>query len=326
MRFCILTLVLIGILSALVGCSGEPVFEAPSTSQFRHTQEIVESAALSNDGQLSVVSEQGKVCVWDNKISKTLFSCISGDDAKHIELLGFSDDKTKFYISNRMSVHLFSVANGQLLGSWSTGKNIARDIAISANGQLIVVGYRSGEADVINSLTKQNTLFQVHRLDINSVALSADGQTALSGSSDKFSYLWSTKDGTILKEFKLATRVNHVSINENASLGFAIDSVDDRIFLDLNTGIKKAELNIFTNFIEFNHSRFVNDDKWFLTGSPKSTIQLWRVKDGTLLAEYKATQQRIRGSVLAVAYDKENKTIVSESSDGVLEFWPYQPK
>ena len=307
MRFCILTLVLIGILSALVGCSGEPVFEAPSTSQFRHTQEIVESAALSNDGQLSVVSEQGKVCVWDNKISKILFSCISGDDAKHIELLGFSDDKTKFYISNRMSVHLFSVVNGQLLGSWSTGKNIARDIAISANGQLIVVGYRSGEADVINSLT-------------------ADGQTALSGSSDKFSYLWSTKDGTILKEFKLATRVNHVSINENASLGFAIDSVDDRIFLDLNTGIKKAELNIFTNFIEFNHSRFVNDDKWFLTGSPKSTIQLWRVKDGTLLAEYKATQLRIRGSVLAVAYDKENKTIVSESSDGVLEVWPYQPK
>ncbi|WP_220496064.1 WD40 repeat domain-containing protein [Pseudoalteromonas sp. SG41-5] len=44
------------------------------------------------------------------------------------------------------------------------------------------------------------------------------------------------------------------------------------------------------------------------------------------MAEYKATQQRIRGSVLAVAYDKENKTIVSGSSDGVLEVWPYQPK
>ncbi|WP_267459593.1 hypothetical protein [Pseudoalteromonas ostreae] len=44
------------------------------------------------------------------------------------------------------------------------------------------------------------------------------------------------------------------------------------------------------------------------------------------MAEYKATQQRIRGSVLSVVYDKEHKTIVSESSDGVLEVWPYQPE
>ncbi|MFU2511621.1 WD40 repeat domain-containing protein [Pseudoalteromonas sp. ASV78] len=326
MRFYISKLGLTGILSVLVGCSGEPVFEASSTSQFRHTQEIVESVALSNDGQLSVVSEQGKVCVWDNTIKKTLFNCITGDDAKHVELVGVSDDKTKFYISNRMSVHLFSVKTGQLLGSWSTGQNIARDIALSANGQLMVVAYRSGEADVINTNTKQNTLFQIHRLDINSVALSADGQTAFTGSSDKFAYLWATDDGAILQKFKLATRVNHVSMNENATLGFAIDSVDDRVFVDLKTGTEQAQLNIFANFIEFNHSRFINNNKWFLTGSPNSTLQLWRVQDGTLLAEYKAAQQRIRGSVLAVAYDKENKNMVSENSDGVREVWPYQPK
>ena len=65
------------------------------------------------------------------------------------------------------------------------------------------------------------------------MALSADGQWAFTGSSDKYVKLWSTSDGSTRFEERLATRVNHVTLNKTASLGFAIDSVDDRVFFDL---------------------------------------------------------------------------------------------
>ena len=51
--------------------------------------------------------------------------------------------------------------------------------------------------------------------------------------SDKYVKLWSTSDGSTRFEERLATRVNHVTLNKTASLGFAIDSVDDRVFFDL---------------------------------------------------------------------------------------------
>ncbi|KTF16945.1 WD40 repeat domain-containing protein [Pseudoalteromonas sp. H105] len=324
MLFRILKLTFVWGLLTLAACSGEDVFESPPLSQFQHTDITLESAAVSRDGQLSIVSEQGKVCVWNNNNNTRLFDCITGDDAKHIELVGLSDDKTTFYISNRMAIHAFSLQTGQLIGSWSTGQNIARDIAISANGHVLLVGYRTGEAEVINTRTQHNTLFKIHRLDINSVALSADGRTAISGSSDKYAYVWSTLSGEILQKFKLATRVNHVSMNEQGSLGFAIDSVDDRVFLDLQSGEELSELNIFANFIEFNDSQFINNDKWFLTGSPKSKIYLWQVASGNLLAEYGAATKGQRSSILAVGFDEGAQQITTQNSSGVLEIWPYQ--
>lgn len=309
----------------LAGCFGDTVFEAAPLSEFRHTNEPVLSAALTVDGSMSIVAEQGKVCLWDNKTNQLKFKCLVGDDAKHIELVGFSKDKSKYFISNRTSVHMFSATTGQLVGSWATGKNIARDIAVSADASTILIGYRSGEAQVINTQTSVSKLLKIHRLDINSVALSDDGTTALTGSSDKFAYVWTTNDGKITQRFKSTTRINHVAMNSNASIGFSIDSVDDRQFLDLKTAEERAELNIMANFIEFNDSLFINDDKWFLTGLPKSTLYLWRVADGQQLAEYKAAKLRLRSSVLAVAYDKNSKSIMTETSDGVLEVWPYEP-
>ncbi|MCQ8878877.1 hypothetical protein NQT69_12765 [Pseudoalteromonas shioyasakiensis] len=319
------SIVAVGLVLSLQGCFGEPVFEAESLSSFRHTDEIVLSAAMTEDGAMSLVAEQGKVCLWDNKTNKVKFSCFTGDNAKHIELMGFSKDKTQYYISNRTSVLLFSATTGQLVGSWATGRNIARDIAISADAGILLLGYRSGEAQIINTKTSSATLFPIHRLDINSVALSDDGKTALTGSSDKFAYLWNTEDGVIKQRFKLTTRINHVAMNSTASLGFAIDSVDDRVFLDLKTGEQQAELDIMANFMEFNDSLFINDDKWFLTGSPKRTLHLWRVADGQHLGEYKAEKLRLRSSILAIAYNKKSNHLLSETSDGVLEIWPYKP-
>jgi len=307
---------------SLVGCGGGEVFTAPASSEFAHGNELLSATALTEDASHALVATQSEVCVWDNQLKARLYDCITGQGAEHIELAGFSANKSRFFISNRLSVTLYDTRTGRSIGTWLTGQEIARDIAISALGDTLVIAYRSGKAEVINTRTGDTKRFDIHRLDINSVALSADGQWAFTGSSDKYVKLWSTSDGSTRFEERLATRVNHVTLNKSASLGFAIDSVDDRVFFDLANKKELSEVASYSNFIEFTASQFVNQDKWLLTGSPKMKMRLYRVADGELIAEYEAKQQRQRTSVLSVAYD--GKQLYSETSDGLLQAWPYK--
>ena len=162
----------------------------------------------------------------------------------------------------------------------------------------------------------------MHRLDINSVAVSADGKTAFTGSSDKTAKLWDSLSGEVIKEFKLTTRVNHVNMNHDATLGFAIDSVSDRLFLDLNSGKILSEINSLTRFMEVNGSQFINNDKWLLTGSPKRLFRLWNVADGSKVAEWLAykVESRQRASVLSVGQSGKDR-VMSYTSDGMLQTW-----
>lgn len=309
---------------SLVGCGGGEVYTAPAKDEFAHGDELLSAAALTEDASHSLLATESKVCVWDNQLKARLYDCIIGQGAEHVELAGFSANKSRFYISNRLSVTLFDTRTGRSIGSWLTGQEIARDIAISASGDTLVIAYRSGKAEVINTRTGDTKRFDIHRLDINSVALSADGQWAFTGSSDKYVKLWSTSDGSMRFEQRLATRVNRVTLNRAGTLGFAIDSVDDRIFFDLANKKELAEVASYSNFIEFTASQFINQDKWLLTGSPKMKMRLYRVADGELIAEYEAKQQRQRTSVLSVAYD--GTQLYSETSDGLLQAWPFEPK
>lgn len=306
----------------LTGCFGTDHHTGEAKSAIRHSEQIVLDSQISKNGRFSVLAEKNKVCVWDNQTNETRFDCLTGSLVDSVELVGIAGTNDFFYTSNLLSVSFFSMRNAQLLGTWTTGVNIIRDIAVSDNGKRVLLGYRSGQAAVIETKNFTATLYPIHRLDINSVALSADGNAALTGSSDKTVKLWDARSGKIIKEFTLATRINHVNMNSAASLGFAIDSVNDRLFLDLKNGQILAEIDSFSRFMEINDSQFINNDKWLLTGSPKRLFRLWNVADGSKVAEWQAykDETRQRASVLSVGKSADGR-VMSYTSDGMLETW-----
>ena len=71
----------------------------------------------------------------------------------------------------------------------------------------------------------------------------------------------------------------------------------------------------------------------FLSGSPRQVLQLWRVADGALLAQWQSSMRYGRASVLSVAINETNnevmehaksgKSIIASNSDGVLEQWNF---
>ena len=311
-----------------VACSQQEVYSSKAVNKSSQSKSITEAVALSADGQLTVVVNNESVCLWNNKLPASVPQCLSATHAQHIEIAYISKNKQFFYLSNRVSVKKYAINSLQIVGEWQVADNIINDIATSKNGQLLLLGFRSGKASIIDTQTNKITTYQKHRLDINAVSLSENGQVAFTGSSDKKSHLWNTSTGETLFEFKHASRVNHVDISADGLVGFSIDAVKDRKFWNLETGQQIASLDTYLKFMEVNDSVFSEDKRLFLTGSPRQVLQLWRVADGALLAQWESSKQYGRASVLSVAIKEGNdaknvKSIIASNSDGVLEQWNF---
>lgn len=315
---------IVTVILAISACSPSQVQTSQATKTFRYAQTTVNAAAISNDGMLSLIAEPKKICLWDNQQQKKLMSCIIGSQAEHIELVGISSSKQYFYTSNQMNVRLYRLlpnSQKQLVNEWYADNHIINDIAISANGDTLLLGYRNGQVNVINSLTGEKKIFPQHRLDVNAVALSEDGKLAFTGSSDKTAILWRTTNGDSLSTYSHRTRVNHVDISADGDLGFSIDSINDRAFWQLNNKSEPelSELQTSLKFLEINHSTFSVDKRYFLTGSPKQKIMLWRVSDGELIGQWQSAKIG-RSSVLQVAFISPNTVAIITSDGNYQEF------
>jgi len=305
---------------SLFGCSQQEVHSGKSLLALSHSDNIITASALSKDGQFNLVADGKSVCLWKNSQVKSPMHCLTGSSAQFIELLDISENNQFYLTSNQMTVRLYSLQSKQQLGEWGVEGHIINEMDISANGDKILLGYRSGEASVIDVKRNKVTTFEKHRLDINSVSLSNDGAIAFTGSSDKTAMLWRTESGESVHEFKHGSRVNHVSISADGKTGFTLDAIKDRTFWDLSTGKSIAELDTNLRFFEFNDSQFSADNSLLLTGSPKQVIKLWRVADGSLVAEWQSEATKGRASVLSVAYAEQGK-MVTINSDGLFEQW-----
>ncbi len=308
-------------------CSKQEVYNSSAVNKHIQSGSIIETSALSDDGQLTIIVNNNGVCLWQNQQKSSKPKCLPAVHAQHIEIAYISKNKQFFYLSNRVSVKKYTVDNLQIIGEWQVADNIINDISTSKNGQLLLLGFRSGKASIIDTQTNKVTTYQKHRLDINAVSLSENGQIAFTGSSDKKAQLWNTTTGKTLFEFAHATRVNHVDISADGLVGFSIDAVKDRKFWNLKSGELIAELDTYLKFIEVNDSVFSDDKRLFLTGSPRQVLQLWRVADGAMLAQWESTMEYGRASVLSVAINEVNgksiKSVTASNSDGVLEQWDF---
>ncbi|NQZ79876.1 MAG: hypothetical protein HRT52_02555 [Colwellia sp.] len=309
----------------LTGCGQSNTFSSNALTQFKQSTDLVAAADISSDGQYSLIADPQKVCVWNNLTSQLQHGCLVGEAKDYIEIVKISKNNAYYITSNQVVVRLYRLHNGKKVGEWRLGENIINDIALSKNADVILLGLRNGKAGIIRPFTNEVFTFKKHRLDINSVALSSDGLTAFTGSSDKTAILWHTKTGKSKHSLKHKSRVNHVQISDDGLVGVTIDSIKDHNIWDLKSGESISELDTHLRFFEFNHSIFSADNKVLLSGSPKQKLQLWRVSDGALIGQWKAYQESTRASVLATSFNEQHQAM-SLTTGGMLETWNLPPK
>lgn len=303
----------------LASCGASDIYTSTAVSSINQTDALVETSDISYDGKYTLIADEKSVCLWNNITKKLQLPCLTGKAKDYIEIVKISKDNQYFITSNRVSVRVYAFKTGLLIGEWSLQDHIINDIALSEKSDVILLGFRSGKASVINPFTKAMATYQIHKLDINSVTISNDGVWAFTGASDKTAKYWNTLTGETVHSFDHMTRVNHVALSVDQSIGFSIDAIKDKNIWSLKTGELIAELDSHKRFMVFNDSEISADNSLLLSGSPKKTIQLWRLADGKLIAEWEAAKQSKRSNVLSIAF--KGNTVLSSTSDGILEEW-----
>ena len=316
LNFCLLLLL-------LSACSEQEIITGSAKITQHYSKQIIKAADISADGKFSLLSDNQSVCLWNNDTNSKHYPCLNGLDAQLIELLGISHSNRYFYTSNRVNVHLYHLATGRLVTVWSAGDNIINDIAFSKDESTLVFAFRSGQASVASIANNQINTYQIHRLDINSVDISADGKIAFTGASDKLAKTWLTATGEEISALEHQSRVNHVVINDSASTAFSLDAIRERFFWHTNTTKMIAQLESNIRFIEFNDADFSDNNEYLFTGSPKQKLQAWHVNSGQLIAQWQAMKlEKRRSSVLSI--QAINKTeIASITSDGIYQVWQF---
>ncbi|QLE84370.1 WD40 repeat domain-containing protein [Shewanella sp. Scap07] len=282
------------------------------------------SATISEDAQLALIStSNADLQLWDLNTKQQKYHWVHGAENNSDAIDTAISPNGRFAASlSKQSVALWQISDGQSLGWWSLPAS-GQSVAISNRGNLLV---GLSDASVMSLDPQQNRLIQFlgHSEKINRVAISANGDIAISGANDNQTIVWRTDTGQPLQQWTLDSRVTQVALNHDASLAFAGDSTNMAKVWQVSDGNLISELNIKRRTMNFSTARFTNDGQWLMTGTPAREVILWQVQNGKKIANWRVNRTehaQIKGAVVYSVANMANQHLISFSSNGLLETW-----
>jgi WD40 repeat protein len=153
-----------------------------------------------------VANRNIKVWKWDGSLATTIPTVGQSDNSVSMSF----DGQVIASAGINASIQVWN-QNGSLLDTFP-GKEEVSIIKVSSNGRTIISS-SSRTVKIRQKNSSINSTLSSHLSTVNSVGISADGQTIISGSNDKTVKLWS-KNGTLLHTLKdHKNRINSVAIS-----------------------------------------------------------------------------------------------------------------
>lgn len=172
--------------------------------------------------------------------------------------------------------------------------------------------------------------YEGHKTSVNSVAISPDNLTALTGSFDGTSVYWDMETGEELTRFVTPSRMPIRSVAFNTqNKGVAIAALWDWsiVLWDTTTGAELKRLGGIRTSI--GHRGVVNsvvvsqDGKYLLSGSNDGTMLLWDFETGEPIRQYGKIDPRDGNghAIFSVAISQDGRYAVSGGLDDVVRIW-----
>ena len=312
------------LLLLLSGC--QPNGQAPE-QRWQHAVEGAYAANISNDAKFSVVSSiHHGVSLWDLEKNSLKYSWSQQQSSADnlVLLTDIADNNSHALIANRHDFSLWNIDNGQSEGFWSITESNIRDIAVSNNGDYLLVGQSNGKVVHVTIANGRRLEFLGHQEKINSVDMLPNGRVAISGSNDFVAYVWDTQSGQVIYRFNHPSRVTMVALDPKGRYAFTADSKKSANIWDLKTGALISKLKYFNRQEVFSSVQFSPDGTTLLTGAPSRKVSIWAIATGERLTSWRVMPRediRPAGAVVYSAAFRDNKQVITESSSGYAELW-----
>jgi WD40 repeat protein len=171
-------------------------------------------------------------------------------------------------------------------------------------------------AEKMFSFINSDTTLGSHSSWVTSVAISADGRYAISGSLDKTVKLWDLATGKETRTFSGHTDcIQSVAIS--ADDRYVISGSKDKTvkLWDLTTG---KEIRTFSGHKDKVNSVAISaDNRYIISGSFDNTVKLWDLTSGKEIRTFTGHSN----IVYSVAISADNRYIISGSGDGTIRLW-----
>ncbi len=287
-------------------------------------QEPSYSASLSSNAKYAVISTANSgVQLWALDTQQLKYTWHNETNQNNVIDTHISPNNRYAATLSKDSVALWKMNDGKSLGWWSLPSS-GQSVAVANNGALLI-GLNNGSVMSLDSVKGSLIQFLGHNERINSVALSADGRFALSGSNDQQAILWHATTGQPIHKWQFNSRVIKVALSQNGALSFAGDSTNDARIWNNQSGQELSRLNIKRRKMNFSAARFINNDSQLLTGTPAREVLVWQNDSGKKIATWKVKRTKKAKTKGAVVYSVSHnniQSVTSISSNGLVESWP----
>ncbi len=266
-------------------------------------------------------SNDRTIRLWDLATGRSLNVLHGHSEPIHAVVIS-STGQTLASGGNDKTIKLWNVESGRLLHTLTEHTNWVNALAITADGLMLL---SAGDDKTIKRWSLEGgSLLQSwvgHLSPIYALAISPDSKLVASGGNDREVKLWNLETGTHVRTFsRHSSRVTALAISPDGQT-LASGSNDGTIKLwNLHTGKllytltdhKEGVTSVAMGADRHNPGNYV-----LVSGSSDETVNLWDVSTGKLLC----TLPGNTSSVNAVAISPNGKTIVSGSTDKLIQVW-----
>ncbi len=317
-----------GFILAVLFLSMAGCFSDKASKIWEHTENAL-SITLSHDGQYVLIARsQGYVELRTSK-DNIVTAQWQHDETPGAGVIAadFSANNEFVVTAEQGNLALYSLKDQKILYFWSLDD--IRDIKLSSDGEFALVSSRdkSGEYPLYRivyfHLRTGTIKYGFYHDDIiSSVALSADGRYALSGSDDTKARLWDLNSGEIKHTWSHVSKVSKVKLSPDGRYAMTNAASEGVYIWDTDSGELIRRVNKIRATVA--SAVFSPDSKTIATGYSREEIILWDIKTGEKLGTWRPKRRYIWQSSLAnvttLAFI-DKKTLISETSRGIMQFW-----
>lgn len=321
LKLAVIALFSVTFLQACTPSAGKPL------QRYQHSIEGSYAGDISNDGKWSVISSiHHGVSVWDLEKNALVYQWSQQQSSSDnlVLAIDISDTNSHALTASRENFALWNMKTGKSEGYWKVRESNIRDIAISNNGDYLLIGKGNGTVVHVAVDTGRRLEFLGHKEKINTVDMIPNGRVAMSGGNDFVAYVWDTTSGQVIYQFNHTSRVSKVALDPQGRFAFSANSMKSAHIWDLKTGKLITTLKGTKRHEVFSSVSFSPDGKTLATGAASSKVSIWDIATGKRTASWHVTPKEANRPTGAVVYSlafSDNNTLLTESSSGYVEHW-----
>ncbi|MEN3331992.1 MAG: eukaryotic-like serine/threonine-protein kinase [Blastocatellia bacterium] len=275
----------------------------------------VESVVFSLDGQrLFSASLDHTVKVWDIANLKELSVIKPGE-----RMLAYSQVGQEMVGISGGVLSMWNIASGQEQPVPLDIKRDVQTLALSPDGQRLIVKYADGSMKVIDPISGQELgTLNEHTGKVDAISYSPDGKLIATGGFDSFVKLWDAATYQEIASFKaqaLDGRVFCLAFSPDSRI-LATGGDDHLIKLwDVGSAREIATLAGHTDWV--NSLAFSKDGRVLASGSADKTAKLWEVATGREIRTFKGHADQVK----SIVFSHDGARLATASHDATVRLW-----